>query len=439
MKNFNPKQILIETLEKQYQIESIRGKDIIALNSKAILYVRYNKNAGSSKNLLGKFWFGITKSEYEKYADKNFFVVCVCVFAPNQMDYLILPSDRFEEIKRDIKLQSGQWKFNLLKTNDKTYYLQIPYKGRYDVTKFLNYFDFTPKEFRKGYYPELGEFKPRVAKKEELIVLPKEVMNLEDELLLTSKDSSNPKNFEITLEKFFKEIGFLAKGIGGPGETDVLIFEPVRFIVDGKSTKTDSKSSINFTRIKRHMKENNAEFMVIASVGFDPAVGRDAEMEGATLIDVQTLITILKIHREHLLSPFDYIEVLRQPGIITNEKLSLLEEKIEYQSSMLTKSLILLENLDFTPRNIDEIKGRIDLYCEQKQTPMIEKREIEKFLIFLSHDLFGIVNQEDGKYSLRFIPSLFKEKLKSTIRMLCVKPSEEKNGKSETRRNGNFS
>lgn len=187
------------------------------------------------------------------------------------------------------------------------------------------------------------------------------------------------------------------------------------------------------------MKENNAEFMVIVSVGFDPAVGRDAEMEGATLIDVQTLITILKIHREHLLSPFDYIEILRQPGIITNEKLSLLEEKIEYQSSMLTKSLILLENLDFTPRNIDEIKGRIDLYCEQKQTSRIEKREIEELLIFLSHDLLGIVNQEDGKYSLRFVPSLSKEKLKSTIRMLCAKPSEDKNGKSKPRRNGNFS
>ena len=46
MKNFNPKQILVETLEKQYQVESIRGKDVIALNSKAILYVRYsNRNS----------------------------------------------------------------------------------------------------------------------------------------------------------------------------------------------------------------------------------------------------------------------------------------------------------------------------------------------------------------------------------------------------------
>lgn len=419
-RNFNPKQILIRTLGKQYQIKAIRGKDIVALNSKAILYIRSCKNLGVTKNFLGKFWFGITKSEYEKYADENLFIVYVCVFAPTQIDYLIFPSDRFEEIKKDIKLQSGQWKFNLLKTNDKRYYLQIPRKGRYDVTEFLNYFDFTPKEFRRGYFPELGEFKPRVTKKEELIVPPKEVVNLEDELLLTSKDSSHPKNFEIALAKFFNELGFSARRIGGSGETDVLIFEPVRFIVDAKSTKADSKSSINFTRIKRHMKKNDAEFMVIVSVGFDPAVCRDAEMEGATLIDVQTLITLLKIHREYVLSPFDYIEILKQPGIITNEKLSLLQEKIEDQNNMLIKSQVLLESLDFTPRNIDEIKGRIDLYCEQKQTPRIEKREIEKLLIFLSHDLLKIVNQKDGKYSLRFSPSLSKEKLKNTIRMLCT-------------------
>jgi len=79
MDTFNPKQILIEALRKQYQIEPIRGSDVIALNSKAILYIRYNKNAGATKNLIGKFWFGITKSEYEKYSDKNFFIVCACV------------------------------------------------------------------------------------------------------------------------------------------------------------------------------------------------------------------------------------------------------------------------------------------------------------------------------------------------------------------------
>jgi len=260
--------------------------------------------------------------------------------------------------------------------------------------------------------------------KGEILAIPKKPMPLEEELLMTVKDSSNPQNFELALEKFFTEIGFPCKRIGGPGETDILVLEPVKFVVDGKSTKADAKSAINFTRIKRHMKESNGEFMVIVSVGFDPAVGKDAEIEGATLIDIQTLITVLKIHREYVLSPFDYIEILRQHGMVTGEKIGPLRQKIEHQINMLNKSMILLENLDFTPRNIDEIKGRIDLYCEQNQILKIERNEIESLLIFLSHDLLRIVNQKDNKFSLWFTPPLSKEKLKSTIRMLCTKPLE---------------
>jgi hypothetical protein len=420
MKNLNPKQVLLETLKKQYQIESIRGSNLVALNSKAILYIRYNKNAGATKNLIGKFWFGITKSEYEKYYTQNFFIVCACVFAPDEIDYLVFPSDKFDKLKKDIALHSGQWKFNLLKTNDKRWFLQISQTGKYEVTNFLNYFDFSPSEFRITYWPSLGELQPKVSK-EDMIVIPKQTILLEDELLRTAKDSSNPKNFELALEKFFSEIGFRCKRVGGPGETDVLVLEPVKFIVDGKSTKTDAKSAINFTRIKRHMKENNAEFMVIVSVGFDPAVGRDAEMEGATLIDVQTLISVLKSHREYVLSPFDYVKILRQPGIISREKLSTLRELIVYQSDTVTKSLILLENLDFTPRNVDEIKGRTDLYCEQNKRAKIEKTEIESLLVFLSHDLLRIVERENNKYSLRFTPKSSREKLKNTIRILSTK------------------
>ena len=318
-------------------------------------------------------------------------------------------------------LQSGQWKFTLLKDNEYRYYLQIPHKGKYDVTHFLNYFDFTPKEFRKDYLPEIGKFEPITTKKEELPSKRKEIIDLESELLLTSKDSGNPKNFEVALEKFFQEIGFSAKRIGGPGETDVLVFEPIQFIVDGKSTKAGSKSSINFTRIKRHMKENHAEFMLIISVGFDPAVARDAEIEGATLIDINTLITILKIHRENILSPFDYIPIFKHPGIVNNDRVKLLQENVIYQENKINNVMLLLDNLDFTDRNIDEIKGRVDLYCEQNSILSISKEEMENLLIFLSNDLLGIVKKKNDKFSMKYKTLSSKEKLKLFIKRLCEK------------------
>jgi hypothetical protein len=420
MEQFDPKRVLIDNLSKSYQVHSIRGEGTIALNSEAILYIRSCKNLGATKNLLGKFWFGVTKSEYEKYLDQNSFVVCLCVFGPDEIDTLVFPFELFDEVKKEMKLVLGQWKFNLLKTNEKRYFLQISHKGKYDVTELLNYFDFSPREFRRAYVPSLGKFQPQAIREKATPVSVKPMI-LEEELLMTAKDSSNPQNFELALGKFFTEIGLPCKRIGGSGETDILVLEPIRFIVDGKSTKADSKSRINFTRIKRHMKENGGEFMVIVSVGFDPAVIRDAEMEGATLIDIQTLIAILNIHKEHVLSPFDYIKIFRQPGVIGSESLELLREKVAYEEKMLNKSLIVLENLDFAPRNIDEIKGRIDLYCEQKRAENIGKGEVENLLILLSHDLLKIVEFEGGKYYLRYTPTSARERLKTVIRAFCVR------------------
>ena len=418
MEHYNPKKILIDTLELYYEIKSIRGSDIIALNSKAVLYIRSSKNLGSTRSLKGKFWFGVTKSEYEKYYDQNFFIACVCMLGADQIEYIIFPSERFDEIRKEIELQSGQWKFNLLKTNEERYFLQIAKKGKYDVTEFLNYFDFSPIEFRRVYSPPLGEFKPK-AVKEEAQPTAKAPVPLEDELIMTSKDSANPKNFELALEKFFTQLGFRCKRIGGSGETDVLVTEPVRFIVDGKSTKSDSKASINFTRIKRHMKKNEADFMVIASVGFDPAVGRDAELEGACLIEIGAVLKLLSIHNESALSPFDYVQIFQRHGIVDVKAVKEFELNYKKLNEPIIKVINLIRSMDFTPRPLDEIKGRLELYCEQNDLISPSRSEIIEYLAFLSSEMLNIIGCTNNNFSLRYTPRMAQERFKSVLRSLC--------------------
>jgi hypothetical protein len=413
----SPKRTLIDKLSKKYRIEPIRGSDVVAVNSKAILYLRECKNLGTTKKLLGKFWFGITQSEYSKYSDSNLFIVCVCVFDSEHADCLVFPFEEFEKIKNEIALRSGQWKFNILKSAEHRYFLQIPNMEDLEVTEFVNYFDFSPVQFRKTYAPQVGGLIPKELKEEKLAI-QKPPLPLAEELLTASKDSSNPKNFEIALEKLFAELGFRCKRIGGSGETDILVTEPIRFIVEGKSTKADTKSAINFTRIKRHMKESNANFMVIASVGFDPAVGRDAELENAALVDIQSLIAMLRIHERHTLSPFDYAEVLRQPGVITTARLNILTQKAEEQERKIQKVLIIIDNLDFSFRNIDELRGRIDLFCDQRRLPKLEKLEIANLLSLMSDDIFGIIMHKGEQFSLRFTQSKAKDRIKTTLRML---------------------
>jgi len=420
MKSENPKQKLLSKLAECHEIATIRGSDVVALNSKAILYLRYNKNAGPSDKYRGRFWFGITKSEYDKYRQSNLFIICACLVSPSDVDYVVLPSEDFELIKKNIPLQSGQWKFNLLKTPDNKYTLQVVKGGMYDVTQYLNFFDFSPKEYRRVFSPTLTELNaPKADTTVE--VRPPELSDLENELLISARDSANPKRFEVALERFFNEIGFRCKRIGGSGETDVLVYEPFRFIVDGKSTKTDSKSAINFTRIKRHKAQNDADFMVIASVGFDKAVGKDAELEGACLIEIQALAQLLDIHRAFVLSPFDYIEVFKQTGVVDSNKILEFRTKYEARGTTIAKALTIIENLDFQGRTIDEIKGRLDLYCEQKNIRLKSKEEIIKYLSFFSSETLEIINCVDGKYSLRFTPVIARNRLKSVLYKISEK------------------
>lgn len=414
----NPKQALLELLSAHHEITSLRGTDVVALNSKAILYLRYNKNAGPTKKLLGKFWFGVTKSEYDKYSNSNFFIICVCLLNPNQVDYIVFPSCDFDQIKKNIPLQSGQWKFNLLKTIENKYLLQVSKGGMYDISEYLNFFDFSPKEFRKAYSPSFSEIQSP-SKTEETKIESMPHISLEDELRASARDSSNPKRFEIAIEKALCEIGFIANRIGGAGETDVLVTDPIKFIIDGKSTKADSKSAINFTRIKRHKAQNNASFMVIVSVGFDPAVGKDAELEGACLIEIESLIELLRIHNEFVLSPYNYMEVFQHRGLVDRYVMTEFRDKCKKQHEPLFKAINLIENMDFNPRTLDEIKGRLDLYCEQNNSPKPEKEEIIRFLAFLSSEMLNIINCKDGKYSLWYTPKMAKERIKSVIGSLC--------------------
>jgi len=413
----NPKHKLLELLAEHHEIAPIRGSDIVAVNSKAILYLRYNKNAGATNKYAGKFWFGVTKSEYDKYSKSNFFLVCACGFRPDEVDYIVLPCDDFETIKQNIPIKSGQWKFNLFKTHDNKYLIQITKGGIYDVTQYLNYFDFSPRELRKAFSPAVAEvsaptMKTTTEKKIE------EPSDLENELLVSARDSSNPKRLEVALERFFSEIGFKCKRIGGSGETDVLIYEPIRFIVDGKSTKSSSKNAINFTRIKRHMTKNSGEFMMIVSVGFDPAVCRDAELEKATLLDIDTAINILRLHHDNIFSPYEYVELFRIPGIVNEQRIASLRNRANAEKTMISNTNILIDNMDFSSKSIDEIKGRLDYYCEQNNFPPLVKEEINESLSFLEHNFLKIVSQSNEKFSLNYTPALAKEKLKGMMEHL---------------------
>ena len=186
-----------------------------------------------------------------------------------------------------------------------------------------------------------------------------------------------------------------------------------------KAPKTGGKSSVNFTRIKRHMKENQGSFMVIASVAFDPAVVRDAEQEGATLVPVDTLVGFLDVHHRFVFPPDAYVRALSRPGLAAKQAVEVLVREGERLDAAVIKNLLLIDALDFAPRTADEIKGRLDLLCEQRGTPEFSRSELETGLAFLASPLLGVVRSSDQGYGLAYLPAPARDRLRAVLRALC--------------------
>ncbi len=321
---------------------------------------------------------------------------------------------------------SNQWKVFLTK-QENGYSCRISGKGKYDVTKNLNSFDFRPKEFRSATLPSIGTFTPLGRKKEKKE--PREeiqiVQSLEDRLRTSSSDSRHPVNFERAVYETFEKLGFTVKHIGGAGNTDVLVESPIRGIIDCKSTSGESLTHINIVRLKRHKKENNASFLLIVSVGFDRAVVRDAEMEECTLLPVNVLREIVILSHQFTFSPLDIEPILKKVGIITLQDIEYLKLKGKTFRRQIYSILKVLKASDFKPIELKEIKGRLDYEAEQKQRQEIKEGELMEILNLLSSPLFSIVDKTGGNFTSRYSHLQAVEKFKNTFKELLSPNDKE--------------
>lgn len=412
----NPKEAFLKRFEEKHIVRRLFGQSFYELNSTATLYFRYSKAHND------QYFFGVESDDVLKYKDKNLFILFIC---ETDEQIAVVPIEDFLKMVEGTDPISNQWKV-FITQKDNAFTLRISGKGKYDVTKNLNQFDFRPKEFRISQLPSLGSFIPIGRQKEKKLVEEKPIIveTLEDKLIVSSSDSKHPINFEKAVSEVFEKLGFKVKHIGGAGNTDILVESPMRGIIDCKST-TGKLNHINIPRLKRHKKENDGSFLLVASVDFERAVIRDSEAEECTLLPVEVLKEILTLSRSYTFSPFDLEAILKKPGLVTQsdiEYLKLLGEKYRQQ---IDSVLRVIKTLDFKFREIKEIKGRLDYESEQKRQREISEQELKEILDLLTSPLFLIVDKKDGSYSSRYTHIQSVEKIKNTLKELLSPNSKE--------------
>jgi len=406
----NPKDSFLKRLEGRHLVKRVYGKSFYELNSTAILYFRFSK---AHKN---QFFFGVESDDLLNHKDKNLFILFIC---ETDDKIVVIPIEDFLEMVKGTEPISNQWKVFITRQNCE-YSFRVSGKGKYDVSKNLNQFDFRPSEFRTTVLPTIVKFTPLREKrgKRESIEQQPILEQLEDRLLTSSSNSNHPSIFEKTVSEAFEKLGFKVRHIGGSGNTDILVESPIKGIIDCKSTTSDSLNHLNFSRLKRHKNENNACFLLVISKGFDRAVIKDAILEKCALMSVEVLRDLLVLTKTFTVSPYEIEPLIKKEGLIQcTDYEHLKNEECEFKKKI-NSIMRVITSLDFKPRDLKEIKGRLDYETEDKHLSEIKEEDLCEILVFLSSPLISIAQKINGTYLSKYSHIQSVEKIKNIFKEL---------------------
>ena len=399
---------ILDVLRQVYSVEHVAGQSLFRVGCEATIYVRYSKDLGGRR-----FFFGVGERDFRTYCSSNLFVVLVCGRPDSTV---VIPAETLGTLLGVAKVAHGQWKLNVIIKDDR-FLMRVPAAGVYDVSEFANWFDFSPPSSRGDLGPKVRDFTPLTRPREVHVGPPSPLEPLDISLLKSARDSENPKRFEHALVDSFAALGLKCRPIGGPGETDVLIEEPRTIVVDGKTTKAPKLGQINFTRIKGHRDAHRAEAMLIVAPGFQPAVVRDAEREGAGLIEVATLSAILRAHEEIPIAADHLTLAFRLSGLIEERHFVAAQEELRSAVMWMEGACLVLDHLDFAPRSLDELKGRLDLSQEKKGKEGLPKDVLQGLLDCLTQQPFRVVERQDAGYRLRYARALAGKRIAGIVSM----------------------
>lgn len=145
---------------------------------------------------------------------------------------------------------------------------------------------------------------------------------------------------------------------------------------------------------------------------------RDSKIENTCLLPMDTLIEMLMINTELPLSPLSWEKLFQQSGIITLQDLTSLKYEVSKTHNFLRNAFFILNNMDYLPRSIDEIKGRLDVKWEQEGQETLSKKELVSLLGTLCSAPFNLIRQDGEVYSAIFPVYLAKRRINSILKFL---------------------
>lgn len=239
------------------------------------------------------------------------------------------------------------------------------------------------------------------------------IIELLNEIRISSRESSNPNRFEESLASAFKVLGFKSEWLGGAGKTDILIQAPTSpkfaytVAIDAKTTYSGgvTEGQINFDTIVEHRKKHKADFSLVVGREFQgERLIERAIKHNVALLDVEKLESLIKMHVEVPLKSDSYKKVFSQKGIIDVHVLKEDRSKIVRDGNLLKAIMKCLFEESSDPLTEGIMQPR-EIYLLLKNqfniNPPPNIKEIKQILEFLSSPLIGCIGAtKEGYYAL---------------------------------------
>lgn len=256
-----------------------------------------------------------------------------------------------------------------------------------------------------------------------------------DDLCTAAKDpmaagKASGVAFEESIASLFRYMGFDAKRIGGPGDTDVIVRwkdnegKTIVAIVDGKSKSsgTVAHSDISDVAIETHKEKNNADFVAIIAHGFSgDTIKSHARKKGFALVTDSELIDVAKNSKALGLSLVEISLLFKVPN-----GLSQLDELISTRKRDMEIVTLVISTFKEEQEAMDSLCAR-DLYFLLRKTnvsPSME--ELVRVFEILSKEEIGVLSQVKGASSLENVTYSIGEGTQSVNRLRALATAIER-------------
>lgn len=236
------------------------------------------------------------------------------------------------------------------------------------------------------------------------------IENICIELLHSSKDSSSSSRFEKAISEAFNFMGFNTKLIGGSGDTDVTITIPTasehsfKVNIDAKSTTKTyvTDNLIDFDTLSEHKIKQEADYILIIGPDFkeDSRVISRAVKNNVGVMNVETLIELIKMHCKAPLEYKEYKGIFNQKGMIKLDLLKTNQDSMKKSAKLMQKIIECLFNENSNKVNRGKMTAE-NIYYSIKMSfdNELNISEIEGMLDFLSSPVINCLGKKGKFYS----------------------------------------